>query len=81
MLESLKAQGLDLPEIGEKRTRPGTRVRPSKLKKSESVEKESTSRDDSENKEIEEVKEGSTEPVAEPVKEVVKGKFVSYGKL
>ncbi|XP_063699974.1 eukaryotic translation initiation factor 5B [Culicoides brevitarsis] len=39
MIESLKAQGLDLPEIGEKRTRPGTRVRLSKSKKNDLQEK------------------------------------------
>lgn len=32
MLEALKAQGADIPDIGEKRSRPGTRVRPSKIK-------------------------------------------------
>lgn len=72
MLESLKAQGLDLPEIGEKRTRPGTRVRPSKLKKSESEEK-SLSRENSENKETEETKEETVEVVEAPKEEVVKG--------
>lgn len=34
MLEALKAQGVDIPEVGEKRpTRPGTRIRPNKNKK------------------------------------------------
>lgn len=38
MLESLKAQGVTLPEAGEKKARPGTRVKPSKLKQQTSVE-------------------------------------------
>lgn len=32
MLESLRAQGVDVPEVGEKRPRPGTRIRPNKKK-------------------------------------------------
>lgn len=39
MLEALKAQGVELPEVGEKKPRPGTRVKPSKLKQQSSVEK------------------------------------------
>ncbi|XP_011138422.1 eukaryotic translation initiation factor 5B isoform X1 [Harpegnathos saltator] len=39
MIEALKAQGLDLPDVGEKKPRPGTRVRPNKLKQQVSVEK------------------------------------------
>jgi len=39
MLEALKAQGVDVPEVGEKKApRPGTRIRPSKLKKQASSE-------------------------------------------
>lgn len=30
MLESLRAQGVELPEVGAKRPRPGTRIRPNK---------------------------------------------------
>lgn len=30
MLENLRAQGIELPEVGEKRPRPGTRIRPKK---------------------------------------------------
>ncbi|KAJ6641839.1 Eukaryotic translation initiation factor 5B [Pseudolycoriella hygida] len=32
MLENLRAQGVDVPEVGEKRPRPGTRIRPNKKK-------------------------------------------------
>lgn len=39
MIESLKAQGLSLPNVGERRPRPGTRVKPSKMTKQQSVEK------------------------------------------
>lgn len=34
MIESLKAQGFELPDPGEKKTRPGTRIRPNKSKSS-----------------------------------------------
>lgn len=41
MLEARKAQGLDLPNVGEKKViRPGTRVRPSKVKSQTSQETE-----------------------------------------
>lgn len=33
MIDSLKAQGIELPDIGERKPRAGTRVRPSKQKK------------------------------------------------
>ncbi|EZA50226.1 Eukaryotic translation initiation factor 5B [Ooceraea biroi] len=39
MIEALKAQGLDLPDVGDKKPRPGTRIRPNKLKQQISVEK------------------------------------------
>lgn len=40
MLDARKAQGLDLPNVGEKKpVRPGTRVRPSKVKSQTSQEK------------------------------------------
>ncbi|KAL0121302.1 hypothetical protein PUN28_008754 [Cardiocondyla obscurior] len=39
MLEALKAQGFDLPDVGEKKPRPGTRIRPNKIKQQVSVEK------------------------------------------
>ncbi|XP_011159487.1 eukaryotic translation initiation factor 5B [Solenopsis invicta] len=39
MIEALKAQGFDLPEAGEKKPRPGTRIRPNKMKQQLSVEK------------------------------------------
>ncbi|XP_023247839.1 eukaryotic translation initiation factor 5B [Copidosoma floridanum] len=38
MLEALKAQGFEVPEVGEKKQRPGTRVRASKLKQQSSKE-------------------------------------------
>lgn len=33
MIDSLKAQGVELPDIGERKPRPGTRIRPNKQKK------------------------------------------------
>ncbi|XP_012217900.1 eukaryotic translation initiation factor 5B [Linepithema humile] len=39
MLEALKAQGLELPDVGEKKPRPGTRIKPNKMKQQVSVEK------------------------------------------
>merc|ERR1712123_523263 len=59
MLEARRAQGVDVPTIGEKRTRPGTRKRPNK--KNEQAEKESTPEESS-------VKESS--PESEPKEEV-----------
>ncbi|XP_033338686.2 eukaryotic translation initiation factor 5B [Megalopta genalis] len=48
MIAALKAQGLDLPEVGEKKPRPGTRIRPNKLKQQASVdEKDDDKVDDS----------------------------------
>ncbi|XP_020299784.1 eukaryotic translation initiation factor 5B [Pseudomyrmex gracilis] len=66
MIEALKAQGLDLPDVGEKKPRPGTRIKPNKLKQQVSVEK----------KEEEKVEDATpaaqveVEIVDEPVKEV-----------
>lgn len=39
MIESLKAQGVALPDVGEKKPRPGTRVKPTKVKQQNSTEK------------------------------------------
>ncbi|XP_071644397.1 eukaryotic translation initiation factor 5B isoform X1 [Temnothorax longispinosus] len=67
MLEALKAQGFDLPDVGEKKPRPGTRIRPNKMKQQVSVEK----------KEEEKIEDNETsaaqvqvEIVDEPVQEV-----------
>lgn len=38
MIDALKAKGVDLPDVGEKKARPGTRVRPNKVKQQLSVE-------------------------------------------
>nr|CAD7398552.1 unnamed protein product [Timema poppensis] len=41
LLDALKAQGLDMPNVGEKKApRPGTRVRPNKAKQQTSVEEQ-----------------------------------------
>lgn len=38
MIDNLKAQGLELPDVGERKPRLGTRIRPSKLKTQKSIE-------------------------------------------
>lgn len=78
MIESLKAQGATVPGAGEKRVRPGTRVRPSKQKKEESVAPEAEVKAEEEvaHDEPELVEEAKpevteTEPEPEPEPEVV----------
>ncbi|XP_012264982.2 eukaryotic translation initiation factor 5B [Athalia rosae] len=60
MIDALKAKGVDLPDVGEKKARPGTRVRPSKVKQQLSTEekerddeKKDESNDDSEQVQVE----------------------------
>jgi len=67
MLEAMRAKGVDVPAIGEKRPRPGTRKRPQKNKQ---AEKESTPEDSSTKETTPEV-EVKEEPMVE-VKEEVK---------
>lgn len=38
MLEAFKAQGLDIPEVAERKPRPGTRIRPNKLRQQVSMD-------------------------------------------
>ncbi|KAG7207950.1 hypothetical protein KM043_009536 [Ampulex compressa] len=38
MIDALKAQGLDLPDVGEKKPRPGTRIRTNKMKQQVSID-------------------------------------------
>lgn len=75
MLDSLRAQGVEVPEVGEKRPRPGTRIRPNKKKdqlhRSESQE-DQVKEEGGDNKiedaiEIEEKKEDV--PVVEKIKD------------
>nr|CAI5844109.1 unnamed protein product [Callosobruchus analis] len=40
LIDSLKAQGVELPDVGEKKPRPGTRIRPKKQKEQTEVGKE-----------------------------------------
>ncbi|XP_076224134.1 eukaryotic translation initiation factor 5B isoform X1 [Nomia melanderi] len=48
MINAFKAQGLDFPDVGEKKPRPGTRLRPNKLKQQVSIdEKDDDKMDDS----------------------------------
>lgn len=62
MIEALKAQGLDLPDVGEKKPRPGTRIRPNKMKQQGSVEK----------KEEEKIETSAAQVQVEIVDELVK---------
>ncbi|CAG9859776.1 unnamed protein product [Phyllotreta striolata] len=43
MIDNLKAQGVELPDVGERKPRPGTRIRPSKQKKDQAPVEKSTS--------------------------------------
>ncbi|XP_018055707.1 PREDICTED: eukaryotic translation initiation factor 5B [Atta colombica] len=65
MIEALKAQGVELPEVGEKKPRPGTRIRPNKLKQQTSVEKKEEEKIDNEAS----AAQVQVEIVDEPVKE------------
>lgn len=71
MIESLKAQGAAVPGTGEKRVRPGTRVRPSKNKKDDKAEPEHVVAPVAEIKpqEIIETKEAVEEVKPEPIVE------------
>ncbi|XP_011689490.1 PREDICTED: eukaryotic translation initiation factor 5B [Wasmannia auropunctata] len=68
MIEALKAQGFDLPEAGEKKPRPGTRIRPNKMKQQVSVEEKK------EDEKIEDIETSAAqvqvEIIDEPAKEV-----------
>ncbi|XP_019879210.2 eukaryotic translation initiation factor 5B-like [Aethina tumida] len=64
LIDSLKAQGVALPDVGERKPRLGTRVRPNKQKK-ESAEVAKTE----EESKVEEVVEQPAEKVEEVVKE------------
>ncbi|XP_045128994.1 eukaryotic translation initiation factor 5B-like [Portunus trituberculatus] len=64
LLEYLKAQGVSLPEAGEKRPRPGTRVRPKKKKEEkpeEQEEQQEQPQNETEKMETEESKGGEEE--------------------
>lgn len=64
LLEHLKAQGVSLPEAGEKRPRPGTRVRPKKKKEEkpeEQEEQQEQPQDEVEKMEVNEAPKGEDE--------------------
>ncbi|XP_076067852.1 eukaryotic translation initiation factor 5B [Oratosquilla oratoria] len=66
MLQHLKAQGLDVPEVGEKRPRPGARVRPKKNKQQqEEQQHDDEAQKEVEPMEVETVEKNETEEVAE----------------
>ncbi|XP_022909223.2 eukaryotic translation initiation factor 5B [Onthophagus taurus] len=65
MIDSLKAQGVELPDVGERKPRPGTRIRPKKMDKDkeQTPDGEGEIKDEGENQEIKEELEtvGTTE--------------------
>lgn len=71
MLESLRAQGVELPEAGAKKVRPGTRVRPNK--KNQQAPNQMPSNETDESKLDESAGQGEdkqeTDTVVEPVQE------------
>lgn len=72
MIEALKAQGVDIPEIGEKRgTRPGTRIRPNKNKKALENQESTDKEQKTEEQQAEDDKKAAEVKIEEPV-EVVK---------
>ncbi|XP_072755875.1 eukaryotic translation initiation factor 5B [Anoplolepis gracilipes] len=64
MIDAFKAQGLDLPDVGEKKPRPGTRIRPNKMKQQSSIEKKEEEKVETPAAQVQ------VEIVDEPVKEV-----------
>lgn len=73
MLESLRAQGVELPEVGAKKPRPGTRIRPNKKKDQQGNQSEEKT--DELQAIAEEKKDGeqeSAQAVPEPVEEKIK---------
>ncbi|XP_066154342.1 eukaryotic translation initiation factor 5B [Euwallacea fornicatus] len=67
LIDSLKAQGVALPDVGEKKPRPGTRIKPNRQKKEqtpEEVKKEEEIRPEESEQEVlaEEVKFTETDP-------------------
>lgn len=71
MLDALRAQGVDVPEVGEKRPRPGTRIRPNK-KKDQLQSQEDQVKDEGENATTDDTAETSENKVEEPVVEKIK---------
>ncbi|KAL6443537.1 hypothetical protein ACFW04_001594 [Cataglyphis niger] len=64
MIEALKAQGMDLPDVGEKKPRPGTRIRPNKIKQQGSIEKKEEEKVETPAAQVQ------VEIVDEPIKEI-----------
>lgn len=73
MLEALRAQGVELPEVGAKKPRPGTRIRPNKKKDQQSSQSEDktgeTQATADETKDDLETVQETPEPVEEKIKD------------
>lgn len=73
MLENLRAQGIELPEVGEKRPRPGTRIRPKKKDQATTNQTEESSNGvETKNDASPNQEETKAEEVAAPPVEVIK---------
>lgn len=82
MLESLKAQGIELPEAGAKKARPGTRIRSNKKNQQQSNQTPSEEKDEQTFDESAEHSEGKVEAVPVPTEEEkVKISFSSFNCL
>ncbi|XP_024941116.1 eukaryotic translation initiation factor 5B isoform X2 [Cephus cinctus] len=55
MIDALKAQGMELPDVGEKKPRPGTRVRPNKVKQQISTEERDEKKSEGDSKQGDQV--------------------------
>ncbi|XP_055325109.1 eukaryotic translation initiation factor 5B [Sitodiplosis mosellana] len=69
MLESLRAQGIELPEAGAKKPRPGTRIRPNKKNQQQANQTPSEEKDEQKFDEASAQSEGKTETAPEPSEE------------
>lgn len=72
MLESLRAQGVELPEVGEKRPRPGTRIRNKKKDQQTGQEGETAADGTAQTKTTAKESEIKADETPEPPKEVIK---------
>lgn len=72
MLESLRAQGVELPEVGEKRPRPGTRIRNKKKDQQIGQEEDAAASEAAQAKSTPAETEIKADETPEPPKEVIK---------
>lgn len=76
LIDSLKAQGVALPDVGEKKPRLGTRIKPNKQKKEQASDDAKTEGNKADNKSEAPVVEGAVDTSAEKSENVGKpGKY------